>query len=414
MKGLKRALSLAMSATMVFGLFAMSASATEITSANGVLMKNSDGDPILKIPVTYSVPKDNVAQTVAFDYTLVGVETSDTANTNVEGQTVDIQTGPTLDNSTVTVSFDDDTVWTESGDDDVATEYAEFNLSAVLDEGIGVYRYKLTEALNADTTSGAITASSVGYQIDLYVTYNETDKANEISYVIAREITTSIDGDTTIETVSESKTSDIKYEHGVSGTDLVITAHVEGNYPDYDKKFHYTVNVPVEGAGQANDGVTLKKGSPIVVEVKTYDDDGVLQTTTETMYVGTDYTKDLKDGESITLKGLPEGMIFTVTQAEEDEWSTRNTYSFEGTINGKDKGTSSNGTDGDENDFEVSHDDDKVQIHSTKNVIDFWNKRDIEIDTGISVDFTPYVLVAVIAACGAILLISEKKRRTNR
>jgi hypothetical protein len=410
MKKMKRIMAMATAAAMIVGMFAMTASATDITSANAVLASDADGNPILKIPVTYSVPKDNVAQTVAFDYTLVGTETTDTANTNIEGKTVNILAGPTLSDSPVTVSFDDDTTWTESGDDDVATEYAEFDLSAVLEQGIGVYRYKLTEALNADTTSGAITASSVGYQIDLYVTYNEETEENEISYVIAREITTSTDGETTTETVSTSKTSTIAYNHGVSGTDLVITAHVEGNYPDYDKEFTYHVVVPVKGAGQGNDGVTLKAGSPIVVEVKTYDDDGVLQTTTETMYVGDDgYTKKLKDGESITLKGLPEGMIFTVTQAEEDEWSTRNTYSFEGTINDKDKGTSSNGSDGDEDDFEVSYTADHVQIHHTKNVIDFYNKRDIEIDTGVTVDVLPYVLVMVMALCGGILFVSKKR-----
>jgi hypothetical protein len=409
---MKRIMAMATAAAMIVGMFAMTASATEsssITSANAVLASDADGNPILKIPVTYSVAKDNVAQTVSFDYTLAGAETSDKANTNIEGKTVDIQTGPTLDDSPATVTFDGNTEWVEDGDDEVATGYAEFDLSAVLEQGIGVYRYKLTEALSADTTSGAITASSVGYQIDLYVTYNETTEENEISYVIAREITTSSDGESTTETVSTSKTSTIAYENGVSGTDLVITAHVEGNYPDYEKKFHYTVNVPVNGDTIANGGVTLVEGSDIKVEVKTYDDDGVLQTTYETMHVGTDYTKDLKDGESITLLGLPEGMIFTVTQDAEDEWSTRNTYTFEGTIQGKDRGTSSNGTDGDADDYEVSKDDDNVQIHSTRNVIDFWNKRDIEIDTGVTVDVLPYVLVMVMALCGGILFVSKKR-----
>jgi uncharacterized membrane protein YqhA len=50
-----------------------------------------------------------------------------------------------------------------------------------------------------------------------------------------------------------------------------------------------------------------------------------------------------------------------------------------------------------------------VQIYSESNKIDFYNKRDIVVDTGVTVDVLPYALVMVMALCGGILFVSKKR-----
>jgi hypothetical protein len=408
MKKMKRIMAMATAAAMMVSMFAVTAFAeggsdsSTITSANTLLETDESGNPILKIPVTYSIETGVSVQDLAFDYTLAPTSTTDTASTNTTS-TVAYSTGPALDEATVTFAYGD--TFTTSGDLDTATKYAEFDLSDLLSDeyGQGVYRYTLSEAMDEDSDNTSVPASETTYQLDIYVTYNETSEANEISYVIAREITENGVGD---------KLSTLSYEHGSTGTDLIITSHVEGNFLDVDHEFTYTINIPVEGMGDAGavGGVTLHEGQEISATLYTRkdDDSGDFDATPVTIIVGQTYEWTMKDTEYLVVTGLNIGTIFTVTQSEDSDYGTRNTYSFiDGTVGSMVKsGTSSLGN---EKDYEVSADKQGVQIYSDSNKIDFYNKRDIVVDTGVTVDVLPYVLVMVMALCGGILFVSKKR-----
>jgi hypothetical protein len=408
MKKMKRIMAMATAAAMMVSMFAVTAFAgsesnsSTITSANTLLETDESGNPILKIPVTYSIETGVSVQDLAFDYTLAPTSTTDTASTNTTS-TVAYSTGPALDEATVTFAYGD--TFTTSGDLDTATKYAEFDLSDLLSDeyGQGVYRYTLSEAMDEDSDNTSVPASETTYQLDIYVTYNETSEENEISYVIAREITTDGVGD---------KLSTLSYEHGSTGTDLIITSHVEGNFLDVDHEFTYTINIPVEGMGDAGavGGVTLHEGQEISATLYTRkdDDSGDFDATPVTIIVGQTYEWTMKDTEYLVVTGLNIGTIFTVTQSEDSDYGTRNTYSFiDGTVGSMVKsGTSSLGN---EKDYEVSADKQGVQIYSESNKIDFYNKRDIVVDTGVTVDVLPYVLVMVMALCGGILFVSKKR-----
>jgi hypothetical protein len=408
MKKMKRIMAMATAAAMMVSMFAVTAFAgsesnsSTITSANTLLETDESGNPILKIPVTYSIETGVSVQDLAFDYTLAPTSTTDTASTNTTS-TVAYSTGPALDEATVTFAYGD--TFTTSGDLDTATKYAEFDLSDLLSDeyGQGVYRYTLSEAMDEDSDNTSVPASETTYQLDIYVTYDETSEANEISYVIAREITENGVGD---------KLSTLSYEHGSTGTDLIITSHVEGNFLDVDHEFTYTINIPVEGMGDAGavGGVTLHEGQEISATLYTRKDDGSgdFDATPVTIIVGQTYEWTMKDTEYLVVTGLNIGTIFTVTQSEDSDYGTRNTYSFiDGTVGSMVKsGTSSLGN---EKDYEVSADKQGVQIYSDSNKIDFYNKRDIVVDTGVTVDVLPYVLVMVMALCGGILFVSKKR-----
>jgi hypothetical protein len=408
MKKMKRIMAMATAAAMMVSMFAVTAFAeggsasSTITPANTLLETDESGNPILKIPVTYSIETGVSVQDLAFDYTLAPTSTTDTASTNTTS-TVPYSTGPELDEASVTFAYGD--TFTTSGNLDTATKYAEFDLSDLLSDeyGQGVYRYTLSEAMDEDSDNTSVPASETTYQLDIYVTYDETSEANEISYVIAREITENGVGD---------KLSTLSYEHGSTGTDLIITSHVEGNFLDVDHEFTYTINIPVEGMGDAGavGGVTLHEGQEISATLYTRkdDDSGDFDATPVTIIVGQTYEWTMKDTEYLVVTGLNIGTIFTVTQSEDSDYGTRNTYSFiDGTVGSMVKsGTSSLGN---EKDYEVSADKQGVQIYSESNKIDFYNKRDIVVDTGVTVDVLPYVLVMVMALCGGILFVSKKR-----
>jgi hypothetical protein len=401
MKKMKRIMAMATAAAMMVSMFAVTAFA-DVTSANTLLETTDDG-VLLKVPVTYGMDSKTLAQELEFDYTLESpaLTESDVVSTS-QGESIRIKAGPEV---TATVEFDSTDTYTASSDGSrkTATKYAEFDLSDLLtdDYGQGVYRYVLSEAKAETSINTSIPASTTTYQLDIYVTYNETSKANEISYVIAREKTESGVGD---------KLATLGYDHGITGTDLIITSHVEGNFLDTDHLFTYTIDIPAAGSGDtgAVGGVTFTNGKEIPIEIHTLDDDGNWVVTDSVVVVGTTFTQQLKDTEYMVLPKLPVGMIFTVTQTADDDYTTRNTYSFiDETVGSMTKsGTSSLGN---EQDYEVSHDLQLVQIYSESNKIDFYNKRDIVVDTGVTVDVLPYALVMVMALCGGILFVSKKR-----
>jgi hypothetical protein len=401
MKKMKRIMAMATAAAMMVSMFAVTAFA-DVTSANTLLETTDDG-VLLKVPVTYGMDSKTLAQELEFDYTLESpaLTESDVVSTS-QGESIRIKAGPEV---TATVEFDSTDTYTASSDGSrkTATKYAEFDLSDLLtdDYGQGVYRYVLSEAKAETSINTSIPASTTTYQLDIYVTYNETSKANEISYVIAREKTESGVGD---------KLATLGYDHGITGTDLIITSHVEGNFLDTDHLFTYTIDIPAEGSGTTGTkgGVTFTTGDEIPIEIHTLDDDGNWVVTDSVVVVGTTFTQQLKDTEYMVLPKLPVGMIFTVTQTADDDYTTRNTYSFiDETVGSMTKsGTSSLGN---EQDYEVSHDLQLVQIYSESNKIDFYNKRDIVVDTGVTVDVLPYALVMVMALCGGILFVSKKR-----
>jgi hypothetical protein len=56
----------------------------------------------------------------------------------------------------------------------------------------------------------------------------------------------------------------------------------------------------------------------------------------------------------------------------------------------------------------------KGTINTNTNEVEFVNTRNMETpNSGISMNVIPYVVILLVAVCGAILLVYNKKRRTH-
>jgi hypothetical protein len=53
-------------------------------------------------------------------------------------------------------------------------------------------------------------------------------------------------------------------------------------------------------------------------------------------------------------------------------------------------------------------------INTNTNEVEFVNTRNMDVpNSGVSLNFIPYVVILLVAVCGAILLVYNKKRRTH-
>jgi hypothetical protein len=395
MKNLRRVLSFIMAAALSVSLLAVGASADgdTVTTATSALL---DGNT-LKVPVTYSMKASMTPQVVSFEYTMDKVTTG-TANTT-KGESVNVSTGPDLATTTVVFDNTSDTTYVndEAGVLKKATKYAEFDLSALLgtDYGQGVYVYNLSETKTTNSVNTSIPADDTVYQIRIYVT-SDANRNPVISAITAATVTDEGLG---------AKLATVGYNHGSSGTDLYIYSHVEGNFLDTDHPFTYTIDITADGAGDQGvlGGVQLTNGDTFKVDVYTYGEDGELHSETKTLTVGTQFEQQLKDGEYMVVKDLHVGTVFYVEQKVDDKYSTRNTYAFTGNDSNQSYSGDNTGN------YKVTWDEDHVQIHDTSNVIDFYNKRDVVVDTGVNVEVYPCVLAMTMALCGGALLLAKKK-----
>ena len=156
---------------------------------------------------------------------------------------------------------------------------------------------------------------------------------------------------------------------------LVISKTVTGNYGDMvndEFKFTITIDKTFESSDLGNK--LLNKG--------------------ENTYEAT-----LKHGESVTLTEIPYGASYTVTETTKSGYAAKNTLTEKfngGAIDGEAKTNESNTrTD--------------TLDHTTEELV-FTNTNQQPIETGVSLDTLPYVLVLALAGAGLVLMIARKRR----
>ena len=156
---------------------------------------------------------------------------------------------------------------------------------------------------------------------------------------------------------------------------LVISKTVTGNYGDMvndEFKFTITINKPFESSDFGNK-LSIKGDNT--------------------------YEATLKHGESVTLTGIPYGASYTVTETTKNGYAAKNTLTEKfngGAIDGEAKTNESNTrTD--------------TLDHTTEELV-FTNTNQQPIETGVSLDTLPYVLVLALAGAGLVLMIARKRR----
>lgn len=151
---------------------------------------------------------------------------------------------------------------------------------------------------------------------------------------------------------------------------LKVSKKVTGNFGDKSKFFDVVVTfIPPEGR-------TLE--SPIKYTGGKY--------SSEKTVVGQQVTIEIKHGETIEFKNVPYGVKYVV---KEKDYTSEN--------------------------FETEHkflDADQL-MNSKEESVEITNTKEIIIDTGISLDSLPYIIILILLATGGIGRILWKRKQTQ-
>lgn len=212
---------------------------------------------------------------------------------------------------------------------------------------VGEYEYTLQEV--AGTTAGV---TYYGGTIRLVVTViNDSEGNIRVAAVHTEEVSSSTKSD--------------KFTNTYSAGTLNVTKTVTGNLGDKNKYFDFTVTLT---------GVTGKNYAETYAVTGGSD-----QTNPASIKIGEATTFHLKHDETISIANLPYGVSYTVEEAD---------ASADGYITTK---TGDTGT-----------------INSADQTAAFTNNKDTTVDTGITTDSMPYiVLLGMVALAGVAMLIKR-------
>ena len=276
-----------------------------------------------------------------------------------------------------------------------AVQTATVDFSGVTFTEPGVYRYVITEQETAGAkavtydTQATTPGSKVRY-LDVYV----EDQSNALvvsSYVMHETSTVIPNGD------SDGKADDksSSYVNEISTKDLEFGKEVTGNQGSKDKYFEFQL---VISNAQANTtysiDLTSAEASPVATDATSY------SSMTNPASFATNGTGDatitfyLKDGQYITIPGLPDGYGYTLTETAED-------YASSATI------SAANGKGG------VAYSDPATGSNVSANIkTGFTNDRTGLIPTGVLLTIAPFA-IGILLFGAIIIFFIAKRRRAN-
>ena len=221
---------------------------------------------------------------------------------------------------------------------------------------LGAYTYEITEAVPATKTAGTNYNSTPVYLVVTILRNEDSSK----HYVAAIHY----------ETATGAKTGTITNSYNAG--QLSVTKQIEGNMADMDKKFEFTV-VFTPATGTAFD-TSVQIANDAATTNRTY--------TSNKNADGT-YTIEfeLGDNETATFTNIPVGTTYTITE-DADGYTSAHTKAADGSITGGDR------------------DEDE-----------WTNTLNKPVDTGITLDSLPFVLILAVCA-GAVVLFVIKRRNS--
>ena len=168
-----------------------------------------------------------------------------------------------------------------------------------------------------------------------------------------------------VHTESEGTKSD-EFENTYSAGTLNVTKTVTGNLGDKSQFFEFKVTLTGEEGKTYANSYTVSGGSYV--------------SNPTSIAIGTETTFYLKHGETLSIANLPYDVSYTVTETAEEGYTT-------------------------------TKEGDTGKIGAASQTAAFTNERTTTVDTGITTDSLPYVLLlGIVALAGAVLFI---KRRAN-
>lgn len=221
--------------------------------------------------------------------------------------------------------------------------------------GVGVYTYKITE-----TPSNMAGVSYDGSSVYLKVTVSMKDGKLVCDYVVRKG---SESGNKFDNESSAAFTN--TYEAGA----LKITKNVTGNMGDQSQYFAFkvTLNAPAD-----------KNVSKVAIGVgeTSYSDNP------DSIKLGEETTFYLRHGETLNLTNIPYGVTYTVEETKAEGYDAP-VYAFS---------------------------DESKKIDGAEDTVTVTNHKESEIDTGITLDTLPYILVFGLVMIAAVVMIMRKYR----
>ena len=239
--------------------------------------------------------------------------------------------------------------------------------SDLLDAEVGLYTFTVKE--NAGNTQG--------------VTYNTE------TYTVNAMVSWADDTHTTRKVTSEIENSS---GHKIGGTDapiintfdygsLAVSKQVTGNLSDTTDEFNVTVTFTSEEGKEVKNVISYTDGTAKTIAATNWSNGTATATIT------------LTDDETVTFTGIPAGVTYTV---EEADYTT-------GDVNTDNYGY-------DDPTYTYSDETNKKIAANDADTVQITNNKGSEIDTGISTDSMPYLLIAAGVGAGAAVLVTRRRR----
>jgi hypothetical protein len=473
MKHLKRAMSLTLAATLIAGMFAMSAFAdnenqegstgeeqTEASPSSGTAaskLHTTDYEkPLTELEVTKHVNythKNVVLPTQTFTVTMVPAGDDDLYTTTKDEGTgtetkeaikvsgVPVEAGVALKTNSVTFEVGASTDTSDPTGVDIVQK---FNLTQFADgtgfTKAGVYRYVVTETLPKDTEGKAVTNNGyieydpTKYIVDVFVRQNSSGAFVVTDIVLANEEAT--------------KPTSIKFTNKIDVQNLTISKKITTDTTEAKsgQLYEFEILIPIDGdsitlaaTDKDNNGsyfqayILDSKGNKVIDEGSGNDENkartdstGLVKLYVKGQNINADIDENgtkfyLKAGEKLEV-AAPVSMIFSVKEKDytSDGYTTTINYYEDGNLaTTRAEGDTSTAVsftmlsnynitkDGKELESNVLP---KGTVNTSGTDVVFTNKREIVADSGLYVDFIPYVLVMLIAVGGCVLFLSKKRR----
>ena len=219
--------------------------------------------------------------------------------------------------------------------------------------GVGVYVYSITEV---DNNTAGVTYDTHTYYLKItIVREGDSADANNQYYVAKVHYSTDLDNNDKVG----------KFENSYDAGSLKITKEITGNMADMTKEFTFTVTLTPTDGDSFN--ATVQNTTTNTEAKKSTNDAGVVT-----------YTFTLSDGENIVIDNIPTGTKYTVSE---------NAENYTKTVEGEEEGTITS---------------DLVQV-------DYTNELKQNVDTGITMDSVPFVLMLAVCAIAAVMFVMKRR-----
>jgi len=313
---------------------------------------------------------------------------------------------PTLTLSANSITFSNtDVILAENNSDGSGLITKAVSLNATAGTVAGVYRFKVSESVdaNARETAGITTTSTyvADRYVDVYVGYDtSTPPALVVTNVImfaydATNGATKSEGWTTSSSVDGSNDNDYGYDT-YETVNVTVTKNIVGTFADKNHEFPFSFNVTNPGNGSL---YSYKDNSQNAVYGASF-----------ATAVNTTYTSSvaLADGDTLTIYGVPKNTTTkcTVTVSEKNDTVDTYTYQTSGFDANKTTDTEFNST------TKVSDTLTKANINADVTDLSFTNKLSEISPTGLAFRVAPYVLMLA-AGVSLIVLFVKRRRETT-